>query len=881
MHSTSRHHALSIEGACRYFDVDPDHGLSSDDVTERQETFGSNSLDHDDKKSFLAILIDQFTSLLTALLAGAVVLSYIFDDYAEGTAILIVILINAAIGFGAENKALQSIDALKKMGRSKTRVRRNGNIVTVTAEEIVPGDIVFLEAGDIVTADIRLIESNNLQCNESLLTGEPIPVNKSVATVQRQAAIHDRTNMVFKGTSVTRGSAYGVTVATGANTELGEISTLTKEATGAVSPLEHRLQKLSEQLLLVVLALSILLAIAGITAGREPLLMVKTGIALAVAAIPEGLPIVATLALARGMWKLARHHALVERLSAVETLGSVNVIFTDKTGTLTQNKMAVVAFNNADTPNVNSLHTKSSSNAKAFQVCALCYSGNDPDHLSDPMEAAIVGAAKTAGFLSKLCETEFPRVREEAFDPNSRMMATIHSNGDNYFYAIKGAPEAVLKASQYIASSDTSEALTLQKRAEWLELTKQLAAKGLRVLALAEKTTNSSEEPPYEGLIFLGLLSLEDPPRPDAADAINAAQKAGIRVIMVTGDNAATAQAIAAAVDIAGSSNLAMEGTALATLEQLPAHKLDQLLSTSVFARMAPHQKLGLIDLYQKNGAVVAMTGDGVNDAPALKKADVGIAMGVRGTEAAKEAAAMILKDDAFASIVIAIQQGRIIFSNIRKFVIYLMSCNVSEVLVVTFCMLAGLPLPLMPLQILFLNLVTDVFPALALGFGKGDRSILERPPRPKSEGLLQPRHWQSIIFYSLLMTASVAIAFLWALNQTGQNSDYANSIAFLTLALGQLWHVFNMRSSKAKFLHNQVTHNPFIWSALLLCLALIFTGTFWQPLAGILHITPPDYSGWRIIFTMSLMPFLIGQLAKVFGLNVPYMVTGEKSAKL
>ena len=865
MHNHVQYHTMSVRAISQQFDVDPMRGLSAAGVLQRRAEFGLNKIGRPETKSSFEILLYQFKSLLMGLLAGAALLSFLFEDGAEAIAILVVIIINAAIGFWAEHKALHSMAALRKIGRATTRVRRDGQIQIIPDEEIVPGDSILLEAGDIITADICLIESTKLQSDESLLTGESVPIDKFVSTLSSEVPLHERSNMVFKGATITRGSCVGIAVSTGTNTELGGISNLAETAKGTVSPLEKRLQKLSEQLLIAVLILTLFLTISGIMVGRDALLMIKTGIALAVAAIPEGLPIVATLALARGMWKLAERHALIERLSAVETLGSVNIIFTDKTGTLTENKMTAQSLVASDAPAKNSLIEQSAAGLRALRVCSLCYSGGDANQLSDPMENALVQAAESAGITTKISENDFPRVSEEAFDPNIRMMATIHDHGENFLYAVKGAPVAVIAAATHIALQQ-DKILTQDMRTDWLAHVSELASEGMRVLALAEKITDTREGVPFEGLIFLGLIGLEDPPRADAAAAIKSAQDAGVRVIMVTGDNAITGTNIAEAVGIANAcANLTVEGTMLSSPEKTSPEIRERLLAASIFARVNPRQKLDLIELHQLSGSVVAMTGDGVNDAPALKKADVGIAMGKRGTEVAKEAADLILKNDDFASIVMAIQQGRVIFNNIRKFVIYLLSCNLSEVLVVTVCILAGLPLPLLPLQILFLNFITDVFPALALGFGKGGSDILNRPPRPKSEGILRRSHWRAIVGYGFVMTAAVIGAFLWALAQPDKGIYYANTIAFLVLALGQLWHVFNMRSSTTTFLNNHVVRNPYIWTAILLCLLLLLAALNWHPLAQVLHITLLDNTDWIVVICASLIPLFVGQVVKAF----------------
>lgn len=846
-----------------------ERGLTSSEVRKRQETYGPNSIGEAAEKSNWRILVNQFRSLLTLLLAIASLLSFLFGDMAEGLAILVVILLNTGIGFWAERKAGRSMAALRRMGRTTARVRRDGETRSLPADQLVPGDIVILDAGDIVPADLQLLENTKVQCDESLLTGESVPVDKLIHNASQGPASDDRSACLFKGTAITRGSCTGLVRAIGRNTELGEIADLAARAKASASPLEKRLQRLSEQLLVAVLLLMIMLTIAGIVSGLDSLLMVKTGIALAVAAIPQGLPVVATLTLARSMWKLAARNALIERLSAVETLGSITLIISDKTGTLTENRMTACALVTADCPERCELKADGEIRKKAGRVCGLCYSGPEAIHLTDPMEKALVDAAASMGCPTAGLEQRYPRVDEEAFDPDTKMMATVHQAKDRFLFAVKGAPEAVLEHADWFSDNAGNRIMTDADRQGWLKQNEKLAGQGLRVLALAEKVEDTATAAPYEGLVFIGLIGLKDPPRSDVPAAVEAAQKAGVRIVMATGDSPATAANIAESVGLVRHSGAhAVLGKNLGSLAAPTPAEQTQLLKTDIFARMTPKQKLDLIDFYQRSGEVVAMTGDGVNDAPALKKADVGVAMGVRGTEVAKEAAAMILKDDAFASIVVAIQQGRVIFSNIRKLVIYLLSCNLSEILVITAAILAGLPLPLLPLQILFLNLVTDVFPALALGFGRGDNEILERPPRPKSEGLIQPRHWQAIVLYGVLMTVCVTGAYLWALQHmaespAGLNKTYAGTVAFLALALGQLWHVFNMRSRKAPLFRNQVMRNPYVWTSILLCLGIIASAIYSPLLADILSLAELDAQGWAVVSLASLTPLLLAQVAK------------------
>ena len=864
-------HLLPAADVLARLGVDTDRGLNAIEATRRLKAAGPNLLREARPRSVWAILFNQFKSVLTLLLAAAAGMSFAFGDVVEAIAIAVVILLNGAIGFGAERRAVRSIEALRRLGSMTTRVRRGGTVLSVAAEELVPGDVVLISGGDVVTADVRLVEANALQCDESTLTGESVPVAKSTGPVEAAAPLSDRTNMAFKGTAVTRGSAIGVVVATGMRTELGQISELVAGAHGEASPLEKRLQRLSEQMLWAALGVIVVITLLGVVAGREPLLMIKTGIALAVAAVPEGLPIVATLALARGMWRLAQRNALIERLSAVETLGAVTVVFTDKTGTLTENRMAVTDIKlSAGLVHLDAgAGTRSQAVpdpggaaadpafAAAMRVCALCneVDMSAPDgQAADPMELALIDAAERTGFNRLRLANQHIKVATTPFDPEVRMMATVHENEEAYLYAVKGAPEAVLAHA----------ALDEADRRAWLDENTALAAQGLRVLAVAEKRTDTPDADPYTDLAILGLIGLKDPPRPDARPAVEATRRAGIRVVMLTGDNAVTGANIAQAVGLTDDHEAAaIEGRMLKPLEDLSEADEARLLAARVFARVSPRQKLDLIALQQRRGEIVAMTGDGVNDAPALKKADIGIAMGLRGTQVAKEAADMILKDDAFASIVAAIRQGRVIFSNIRKFVIYLLSCNLSEVLVVALGTISGLPLPLLPLQILFLNLVTDVFPALALGAGGGERDVLDHPPRRPDEPIMTRRHWRAVVLFGLMITIAVLSAFIWALNQPDQPPEFAVTVAFLTLAFAQLWHVFNMRSRRAGLINNQVVRNPYVWTALVLCSGVIMAAVYWPPLAEVLQLVVPDAQSWAVIVSLSLLPLAVGQVAK------------------
>jgi Ca2+-transporting ATPase len=842
-------------------------GLASDAVKERQERFGRNTIVSRRKASAFVVLLHQFRSPVVYLLSAAAALALYFGELEEGGAIVAVLALNALIGSFTELKAARSIEALRALGTRSARVRRDGHTRIVEAEQMVPGDIVLLEAGDAVSADLRLVESSNLAADESTLTGESVAVAKSAHPVDAGARLADRTSMLFKGTTLTRGSGTGVVVATGLATELGRVSQLVDEAEPGSSPLEQKLARLSTQLVWVTLLLTALLAGVGLTTGKDGFLMVEAAIALAVAAIPEGLPIVATLALARGMWRMARQNALIERLSAVETLGATTVILTDKTGTLTENRMTVRRLwvpsgeieleagaeqrQLADDPQLSLL----------LEIGVLC---NDAslEHAGeqgsgDPMELALLRAGLRARHKRSALLQASPIVRKHAFDTATKMMATVHRRGGSFLVAVKGAPEAVLAAADTMIGEDGAIALDSKTRDMWHERVEHFGHHGLRVLACAMKTSVQADVEPYGGLTFIGLIGLEDPARADVPQAIKDCQQAGIGVVMVTGDHAVTARSIARAVGLARTPAAVVEGRHIA---RVAGGRKEALREVAIFARVSPAEKLALVRAYQAAGDVVAMTGDGVNDAPALRQADIGVAMGLRGTDVAREAAAMILLDDAFPTIVKAIREGRIIFGNIRRFVAYLLSCNLSEVLVVGLAILSTLPLPILPLQILYLNLITDVFPAFALAMGEGDPGILKRPPRDPKEPILGRSQWIAIVLQSLALTAGTFGAL--ALAQLGLDLDSRSviTVTFLTLAFAQLWHVFDMRHARAPLLRNEVTRNPWLWAALALCTALLAAPPYLPPLAHLLHLAPPSSAMWAIVLVLSAAPMIVTQ---------------------
>ncbi len=858
--------AMAAHAVAEVVDVSAATGLATAEAKRRLGSLGPNVLRRIQTRSRLRILLDQFRGLLVGLLAAATVVAFVFGEWVEGIAIACVLVLNAAIGFVTEVRARKSVEALYKMRMPMVRVRRSGQTTRIAARDVVIGDILLLEGGDVVIADARLIRASRLLANESTFTGESAPVSKQTQILDSNCPLASRANMLFKGTSLTRGSCEAVVVATGMDTELGHISRLVEEAKEEITPLERRLNKLGQGLVWVTFVIAAIVAIVGIATEKPMFLALETAIALAVATVPEGLPIIATLALARGMHRMAVKNALVNRLSAVETLGATSILCADKTGTLTVNRMTVekVITSGTSTRFTGQGHTAADGElAAALEVAALCNNaalGGD-DGVGDPLEVALLRAAEQSGIHQAGLRDMQPVLREHAFDPETKMMATVHrQHEDGFRFAIKGAPEAVFRCATQVLCDGRAQPMGPSDHAAWAEKARALAKEGLRVIALGQKVSVSQDDDPYCAITLVGLVGLLDPPREDVSDAVLACRNAGIRIVMITGDHPETALSIAKRVGIAEDSECALVGDEISDIESLSVAEKQTVLACNVFARVSPKQKLGLIAAYQQTGAIVAMTGDGVNDAPALRKADIGVAMGARGTDVAREAADLVLRDDSLSTIAYAVGQGRVIFDNIRSFVVYLLSCNLSEVLVIGLATAVGAPLPLLPLQILFLNLVTDVFPALALGAGEGDPRVLQRKPRDPKQAIIPRRLWRQIAFHGGLITTATLTSFGLALGWLVIPTSEAVTVAFLTLAFAQLWHVLNMRSRGTRILRNEITQNPYIWGALAFCTGLLAASIYWPPLAGVLRLVPPSSNAWLLIAIASVFPVFVWQ---------------------
>jgi Ca2+-transporting ATPase len=831
-----------------------------------------------------------------ALLIAATVVAFALGENIEAIAILVVIVLNAAIGFFTEWKAEQALTALQQQAVPVAHVVRDGDEREIAAAELVPGDIVLLPAGSRVPADGRLIESARLQVQEAALTGESHAVTKQVESVpDENAALAERKNMVYLGTAVTDGRGRFLVTATGANTEVGRIGTLIEEAGNRDTPLERKLAQLGNALIGIVLVLCAVIVAAGWLRGLSFLYMLRVGISLAIAAVPEGLPAVTTMTLALGMQRMARMRALIRRLPAVETLGSTTVICTDKTGTLTRNEMTVQAlqlgerrvdvtgtgyattgeFRVDDQP----VDPKVDEHlALALRIGALCSDarieqGDDGETIiGDPTEGALVVAAAKAGMHEEDLERDYPRIDEVPFSSETKRMATVHRTpgGPTVAY-VKGAPSTIAEASSQQLTADGVRPLSDEARQQIMARNEELAGRALRILGLAYKEVpeNHAEEDLTKDLIFVGLVGMIDPLRDEVKDAIETCRQAGIRTVMMTGDQAATAAEIGRQLgldrDPRGRELRAAHGRELAGLDEEGWKKV--AAEAGVFARVSPEHKLRIVEALQADGEVVAMTGDGVNDAPALKKADIGVAMGIKGTDVAKEAADMVITDDNFTSIVGAVEQGRIIYANILRFVHYLFSCNLAEILVVFIALMLGWPLPLTALQILWLNMITDVLPALALALEPSAPDMMKRPPRDPDEPVMTPQFVGLISWQGLLLTGVVLLAFWLGMRWYGTENAglrHAITLSFMTLALAQVFHAFNARSRTRSALTARLFTNAWLWAAVVACVLLQLAAVYVPFLQVVLQTTPLSVADWSLVLALSLVPVVVVELTKL-----------------
>ncbi len=877
-------HAFSSSEIVDALSSDSKVGLSLEEVEVRSKKFGSNSYQSKKQKSVFVLLIQQFNSPIIYLLFFAVAVSFYFKNISEALAILVVILINALIGFLMELKARNSMNALKSMDVMHSKVIRNGDLQKIPSELLVPGDLIVFESGDLIPSDAHLIESNQLQCDESSLTGESLPTEKNTDKLLENAVLAEQANMVFKGASVIKGNGKAIVTGISKNTQLGAITSLVEIAVSKETPLDKKIRVLSKKLIWLTLGLTLVFAAISFIQGKSWILILETSIALAVAAFPEGLPIVATVALAYGMLLMARRNAIVKKLSSVETLGSTSVIMTDKTGTLTENKIHVDTFSFAEQSTsvaysnnlliLENPEIKQSDDLfqKIILIGSLCNNSvttntkESTNITGDPIEVALTKLAEICGLSLEEIHSKYKRLDEVPFSSETKFMGTLHSTTEGYFVAAKGSVEHLLDKCNRIQLQQSIIELDEENRTLILNESEKMASNGLRVLAFAYNQSNTIDESDFMGsLIYTGMIGFIDPPRLEVKDSIIACRKAGIKIIMVTGDHPLTALNIARKVGLVEANDVnALNGGDIPSIENLTNDWKEKILQTVIFARTKPKQKLEIVTVFQNAGNIVAMTGDGVNDAPALKKSDIGIAMGLRGTQVAKETADIVLKDDSFSSIALAVSHGREIFQNIQKFVIYLVSCNLSEIFIVT---LLGFLFPqstLFPLQILFLNMVTDIFPALALGLGKGDKTIMNNPPRDPKKLIVSSRDWYEIVLFASVISLAVVSAIYYYIHFYSADELILNNLAFITLAFAQLFHVFNMSSKNAKLIINDITKNKFVWIALVLCisfLAIVFVVPAFRMVLK-LAVLPPEV--WIISIVSGLLPLVIIQSYKL-----------------
>ncbi|AGL02388.1 calcium-transporting P-type ATPase, PMR1-type [Desulfoscipio gibsoniae] len=888
---------LSAEETALRLEVDTVRGLTDGEAHSRMERVGPNVLERGPDMAMWQMFLNQFKDFMVLVLLAATAISGFLGEWSDAVTISIIVLLNAILGVVQEYRAERSMEALRELASPEARVIRNRMERKIPAAELMPGDIVLLEAGDRVPADIRLIQTMDLEAVEAVLTGESTPVRKHTRPLENAAGPADAGNMVFMGTALTRGRGKGIVVATGMASEMGQIAGMIQEAEQEPTPLQKRLAQLGRGLVFFCLAVCAMVVVVGVLRGEAVYQMFLTGVSLAVAAIPEGLPAIVTVALAIGVQRMIRRHAIIRRLPAVETLGCATFICSDKTGTLTKNEMTVrrvylasgeleVSGEGYDPKGKFSGETGSDGPDfdKLMSVAALCNNatlykdnisvgglfrklgkGKDTSwHVEgDPTEGALLVLAAKAGSWRERLEKKARRLAEIPFDSERKRMTVIYREGGKTEALVKGAPDIVLKLCTHYLRDGHAVPLDTRTRNAVLEANSSMADGALRVLGLAYRELPSGisieqldAEEIERKLVFVGLAGMIDPPRPSAISAVRTCRRAGIRVAMITGDHQLTAQAVAREMGIAGRDSKVLTGE---QLEQMSDEELASVADdVCVYARVSPRHKLRIVRALKHNGHVVAMTGDGVNDAPAIKEADIGIAMGITGTDVTREASAMVLTDDNFTSIVAAVEEGRGIYDNIRKFIRYLLSCNVGEVLVMFLAVLGGMPLPLLPIQILWMNLVTDGLPAMALGLDPIDRDIMRRPPRDPQESIFSHALGRRIVSSGMVIAVLTLVVFGLAYAD-GHNLDLARTMAFNTLVFLQLFFVFSCRSEHLTIRELGVMSNPHLVWAVLISTTLQMGVNYLPFLQPIFHTVPLSLHQWLTVVGVALLPTLAG----------------------
>jgi Ca2+-transporting ATPase len=900
-------HAKPMEEVVAGLQAHLERGLSQQDAAERLRRYGANELTEKPRPGFLALLWDQFNNYLVIILIIAALIALALGEWVDSVAIMCIVVLNAVVGVIQESKAEQALAALKKMSAPNAQVIRDGHQVTVPGRELVPGDLVLLEAGNFVPADMRLVSTVNLKVEEASLTGESVPVEKHAAAVlDREIPLGDRKNSAFMSTMVTYGRGRGLVTGTGMNTQIGMIAEMIQSYEDEETPLQQKLQQLGKVLGTACIAICAIVLVYGLfrdtrltdvfelglmeylrAEQKDIINLFMTAVSLAIAAVPEGLPAIVTICLALGMQQMIKRNALIRKLPAVETLGCATVVCSDKTGTLTQNQMTVVQGWTAGkrfkvtgegyNPSGQFLLEDQAFEAKGDTDATLLLQGallcNDATLdqgriIGDPTEGAMAVVAMKAGFQRAELEKALPRVQEIPFDSDRKRMTTIHQGDGAPFAFVKGAPDVVLDLCTHIRERGESIALDEARKREVLDQNRDLASHALRVLAVACRPldavpANPTPETVEKDLTFVGLLGMIDPARPEVIEAVRVATGAGLKSVMVTGDHKETAEAIAREIGILTPGGTVLTGPEIERLSDAElAAKAEKL---QVCCRVSPQHKTRIVDAMKANGHVAAMTGDGVNDAPALKRANIGVAMGITGTDVSKQTADMVLTDDNFASIVAAIEQGRIIYSNIRKFVYFLLACNVGEILIIFGAMLFGMPIPLRPVHLLWLNLVSDGAPALALGMEKGDKDIMKHPPRPPKEPVINRDMAIGIGVIAVVDALAILTVFWLALQRYPTSLEAAQTVAFVTLCVSELVRAFTARSEYNSIFSIGVFSNKWmVWAvsaSLLLVLVVVYV-PFLQPFFDTVPLTLDD---WLMMLPFFFASAIAMELLKFF----------------
>ena len=863
-------HSQSQAQVLNQLAVDPASGLSAAEVTARLERYGENKLREKKKKTTFQRFLDQFKDVMILILIAAAIVSFVvvcveqnWGELFEPALILLIVILNAVMGVYQEGKAEKALDALKNMSAPHARVIRAGKETVIDAAQLVPGDIIRLEAGDFVPADCRLLQSAGLKSEESALTGESVPSEKDAeAEVAENAPIGDRTNMIFSGCSITYGTATAVVTATGMDTEMGKIANLLDGETDTQTPLQQKLAQLGKYLGVVALAACAIIFVVGLANKIPALEIFMTAVSLAVSAIPEGLPAIVTIVRSMGVQRMVKKNALIRRLPAVETLGGASVICSDKTGTLTQNRMTLTKAWAVGMDEPELISNSNSERIKMLLKCAtLCCDGSvvfeaeQEQHIGDPTETAIVLAAHKNGMPKEELNKQYPRLAEIPFDSDRKLMSTVNEIDGKKIVIVKGAFDMM---AQRCVKGDLEKAKAL---------TESMSADALRVLAVAFKEIDelpavATSDELENGLTFLGLVGMIDPPRPEAKAAVEICRRAGIKPVMITGDHVVTASAIARELGILLEGDLAITG---AELDAMSDRELDeQVEHISVYARVSPENKIRIVKAWQRKGQVVSMTGDGVNDAPALKAADIGCAMGITGTDVAKGAADMTLTDDNFATIVDAVREGRGIYANIKKVVGFLLGTNIGEVITVFLAMLLWHKTPLLSMQLLWINLVTDSLPAIALGMEAVEKDVMDRKPKPKDEGIFAGGLGIRVVLQGMMFAALTLIGFKVAENVTGTLAG-GQTLAFMVLALSQVVQAFNMRSDRSLFAIGPFTNSKL--NAAALASTVLVALVLFTPVKVAFGLVTLPWQLYLLGLGLILVPMAVMELGKLFGL--------------